>query len=455
MRCHEARQKIIEIVRNGAGMETVPEFKAHLADCPECAAYWQAEITLERDMEQAGVDDGTDKISFAELKTRVETAADSRGLSIFREITIMKHLKDTLLTRPKLSFSIVGVILLVLMTLVPFKFEDTIGYEMAIAGVDKNLALDESRLTELFTALGLSDAVWEVGNCEQTCVLKISELDNEADIKVIRAAFDKMGHCTIEDVKEIQGERSKPIVIYVKDKVVRTGELSEVSEDEINQFVIKCLDSLTTSRGFSIWYTDNSSGAQILAEGDKLGIALECCSTGIYTSFQDSCIFFGDDGKRVIVNASDTDPELAEKLKNMGISLKTNEGGESVVVMKRCIPADCGGQKAGENADETVSKDDGAQVPGTFSLAQNYPNPFNPNTSIGYTLGATAHVTLEIVNMNGQVVRTLVDETQTAGEHAVSWDAINDDGKRVASGVYLYRLRAGDYVDSRKMTLLK
>jgi hypothetical protein len=94
-------------------------------------------------------------------------------------------------------------------------------------------------------------------------------------------------------------------------------------------------------------------------------------------------------------------------------------------------------------------------LPKAFELKQNYPNPFNATTQISYTLTTGSNVNLEIYNTMGQMVKTLVDEYRNAGSYTVEWDGKNDDGSDVASGVYLYKLRAGGIVDSKKMTLLK
>ena len=90
------------------------------------------------------------------------------------------------------------------------------------------------------------------------------------------------------------------------------------------------------------------------------------------------------------------------------------------------------------------------QLPTEFALHQNYPNPFNPATEISFSLPNAADVKLEIFNIMGQRVATLADQHLEAGNHGVIWD-----GSHVASGVYFYRLEAGDFVESRKMVLLK
>jgi len=103
-----------------------------------------------------------------------------------------------------------------------------------------------------------------------------------------------------------------------------------------------------------------------------------------------------------------------------------------------------------------VSVDDETpSIPTEFALHQNYPNPFNPSTTIRYDLKENAEVRLEIFNVLGQKMRTLVNEQQTTGSRSVIWDARNDIGEAVTSGVYIYRISAGEFVKSHKMILLK
>ncbi len=91
-----------------------------------------------------------------------------------------------------------------------------------------------------------------------------------------------------------------------------------------------------------------------------------------------------------------------------------------------------------------------AQVPVSFNLEQNYPNPFNPTTEIRYALPRDSYVRIEVYNLTGQRVATLIDENQRAGYKSVQWNV-----GRLASGIYFYRIQAGDFVKTRKMVLLK
>ena len=94
-------------------------------------------------------------------------------------------------------------------------------------------------------------------------------------------------------------------------------------------------------------------------------------------------------------------------------------------------------------------------LPTEFALRQNYPNPFNPSTSLLFDLPAATHVNLEILNVLGQKVRTLVDDYREAGSYTVIWDGLNDYGRTAASGVYFYRISAGENQAVKKMMMLK
>lgn len=95
------------------------------------------------------------------------------------------------------------------------------------------------------------------------------------------------------------------------------------------------------------------------------------------------------------------------------------------------------------------------ELPTSFLLHQNYPNPFNPSTTISFDLPAAGEVRLEILNLLGQTVRTLLSDRRSAGSHQVVWDGLSDSGEGVASGVYFYRLSSEGKKQSRKLLLVK
>jgi hypothetical protein len=94
-------------------------------------------------------------------------------------------------------------------------------------------------------------------------------------------------------------------------------------------------------------------------------------------------------------------------------------------------------------------------MPNDFRLGQNYPNPFNPSTTIEFAIPTESQVNVSIYNVLGQLVRTLVDDSRQAGTYAVEWDGNDYSGRRAASGIYMYRIQADNFSDSRKMLMLQ
>jgi len=94
-------------------------------------------------------------------------------------------------------------------------------------------------------------------------------------------------------------------------------------------------------------------------------------------------------------------------------------------------------------------------LPQGFSLEQNFPNPFNPKTTLHYDLPEDAMVNITIYDMMGRIVNNLVSSQQNAGYKSIQWNATNNTGQPVSAGLYLYTIQAGDYIQTKKMVLLK
>ncbi|MCP4583886.1 MAG: S8 family serine peptidase [candidate division Zixibacteria bacterium] len=99
--------------------------------------------------------------------------------------------------------------------------------------------------------------------------------------------------------------------------------------------------------------------------------------------------------------------------------------------------------------------EDETAIPTAFALNQNYPNPFNPSTDISFGLPASGQVTLEVYDIMGRMVATLVDGHLAAGIHNITWEGVNSNGEQVSTGMYFYKLTQGDNVTTKKMMMLK
>ncbi|HXF49452.1 MAG TPA: S8 family serine peptidase [Verrucomicrobiae bacterium] len=116
-----------------------------------------------------------------------------------------------------------------------------------------------------------------------------------------------------------------------------------------------------------------------------------------------------------------------------------------------CVSPCCGLGKATASTGQAGS----SALPTEFALGPNFPNPFNPTTTIRYALPQGAKVELRIYNILGQVVRKLADEEKPAGYHQTLWDGKDEAGRPVSSGIYLYQIKAGDFIETKKMQLIK
>ena len=105
--------------------------------------------------------------------------------------------------------------------------------------------------------------------------------------------------------------------------------------------------------------------------------------------------------------------------------------------------------------DTAVREEREDALPAAFSLAQNYPNPFNAATTIRFTLSTRTDVELALYNLTGQKIATLAAGEHPAGTYSFTWDGRDKSGRALATGLYLYRLRAGHRAETRKLTLLR
>jgi hypothetical protein len=142
---------------------------------------------------------------------------------------------------------------------------------------------------------------------------------------------------------------------------------------------------------------------------------------------------------------ADTDPPID----NRSMYYLTSSGWVAIAGVDIMVTAYVSDQPVG------VEDNDDVQIPFTFDLKQNYPNPFNPSTIITYQIPQSELVTLEIYNALGEKVRTLVNQIQETGYYQIEWDGKNNFGNQLSSGIYLYRITAGNYVKVIKMVLLR
>jgi len=144
----------------------------------------------------------------------------------------------------------------------------------------------------------------------------------------------------------------------------------------------------------------------------------------------------------------------------LGAFIDSDPNGDWIIRVNDGVPGNDGFLKAWgitllTDIELDVDDSENGRLLPEYSLSQCYPNPFNPTTTIDFALSGRADVTLEIFNILGHKVITLIDDNLGAGYHSVTWNGVDQGGFDVASGVYFYRIKAGDFIESKNMLLLK
>jgi len=217
----------------------------------------------------------------------------------------------------------------------------------------------------------------------------------------------------------------------------------------------------------------------VINKGRQLTVTVHSGNSNII-HVKDSRYFYSGHGMKsgdnIIIGNSDTATVINRDINENTITIDkmlTWEEGDSVSLVFSGSAPDIGAYENGmekeianaagaEELFNLIHKNTGvshtseySSQPMKFYLSQNYPNPFNPTTSINYTLRQNSRVELVVYNLLGKKVTTLVDMAQNAGSYQVTWDGTDMYGNNSASGVYFYKIVAGDFVDMKKMILIR
>jgi hypothetical protein len=497
MRCRQARLRLTLFAETGQEIAGDKQLLEDLEQCSAFAREAQAAGELCQAFAEASHHDEVDQIGWPEQVCRVEALATGTKQNQPKEKPFMSTIKQQMKLRPRLSLGLAAaVIVLIGATVIPLKFDQTVGFEVAVAGVDRNLALDQDRLNEMMERLGVGDVHVDIKGCEATCNLVVSDLSSEDDAQMVKLAFEAVGseavHVALQAVREDVIGNAFKFVFHS----ARIFEEDKRSQQELQSFITERLGTDFEGDGMMFISMDEDGGhkLELISEGhdgsehEFTWVSDADGNVTVDDKVTIDVAFFGDhDGAQFV----DKDGNVFEKEMHFStdghgglhatliqpgsivdghLTAEAREAIEAMGYTVEEIPNDDGSLTIrltsgdANNEDVVVLRIDGdgmdeaskeVELPEGFELSQNYPNPFNPTTRIDYGLPQSEHVTIAVYNINGQKVRTLVDEMMPAGQYSVMWDATSDSGDRVASGIYLYRFSAGEVTQSKKMTLVK
>ncbi|UCG61687.1 MAG: T9SS type A sorting domain-containing protein [Candidatus Zixiibacteriota bacterium] len=418
MRCHKAKQRLTQLVSARSVMDVDDELREHLKTCSLCAGQYRAALDLRSSLERASGSDDTETVSLAALRTHIEAQVESASKEAER-MSVMARVVDQM-KRPRYSLPAAAVAAAVLLAVIlPLRFGNLVEYEVAFANVDPALAQDGTTLRMILVEMEIPDVDITIGPCDEECDLVISSIKTEEELGKLIAVFEEGAKATVVSANKVE----------INEGYRTVSSMTEDQLEHMRKYNIRIMEMVRVVMLVAI-------EASRQAEGEFKGEAV------------------------VILEKSD------------GVyRVKSYEPGDNSLWIKIVMP---GGGNAhrfrnddgsaekfleGYGIDPSFLRDEGAAeaiakgtdgLPAEFSLGQNYPNPFNPTTDISFSLPQATHVKLEVFNIMGQRVSTLVDRQMAAGTHTVTFD-----GGQVASGTYLYRLQAGDKVETKKMSLVK
>lgn len=225
-----------------------------------------------------------------------------------------------------------------------------------------------------------------------------------------------------------------PNVIFAPKAAVGTGSMSlgkaQSSDANVLTIPVKIADA------------QNVTSAQFTVTFDAANATYE----GVKTTLpKDWVVMTNKSEGKVTVAMAGVTPVASSEIAVIALRMKNPEAKVTVT----------GQGTVNELDSQTLTLENVRLMPTEYALDQNYPNPFNPSTTIKYQLTEDSKVNLTVYNLQGQAVRTLVNDNVAAGFQSITWNGRNDMGQTVATGMYIYRIQAGSFVSVKKMLMLK
>ncbi len=229
MLCHRARRRLNECNWLHSNYSLAEELMEHLGKCPKCYSLVQAEEALRNDLGVLREAKPDGDLLLDTIREKVEGSVEHDVRSFAHRLAI------ALVPNTRYKFAVVAIAILIgFLAVVPFSFQEKIGYEIAIGGVEKSIALDNQQITSLLGALGMekgkastlldslgmSDIRLSVGECSETCRLTISDLKTERDVRLMVKAIIELGCCQIDNIAPIFRNESTSLLSLAARKLL-------------------------------------------------------------------------------------------------------------------------------------------------------------------------------------------------------------------------------------------
>ncbi len=223
MKCRQAQKILNDCQWNSNKYCQNIELTEHLNNCPDCRSLLKAEIDLEQNLNSIGRTSPKKQLSLNSIRSKIEQSESSGNSTIAAMQNLFGH------SFGKKTVIAVSIAILAIVIWVPFDFNEKVGYGISISGVDKDIAMDSNGIFPLLDALGmtkyqsanLKDSLAQqeirlyVGDCSETCDLKISDLKTEKDVELVIQAIIELGCCEIDEVFPIFRDQSSSLLEHM------------------------------------------------------------------------------------------------------------------------------------------------------------------------------------------------------------------------------------------------
>jgi hypothetical protein len=211
MRCREAKSRLS---RTAALDAPNSELQEHLRVCPKCAEEARLAETMQSILDAASVDDRAAMPPLAEARARIEAAER-------RQTASRKETRRVSIRRPLIGFGLAVAAALAVFLLVPFEYQQTIGYEVDVAGVHPGLVEDDITLCDMLYTLGLAEADVDILGCDTTCKVQVLHLKSRDEVQLVLAAFNSINSESVTaDIRPIQETSSSSFLSRSRDDLL-------------------------------------------------------------------------------------------------------------------------------------------------------------------------------------------------------------------------------------------
>lgn len=316
--------------------------------------------------------------------------------------------------------------------------------------MERTYTSGENDETELLTLSDISDLPNDQGGFVQFEIGGLHATRGEIDLNTDEFQVWWYNGSAWENVKSVSYDASRPNIITAE--VPYTLPAGGDSTDYINSFQV----TAHTQEGAFLSATGEESGVAVdnIAPAKVSGLNISKSEEKLdmnWVSNSSSDV----DGYYVFEYSADDNYEMNNSLgfsnsNNITIDKPGEEGDYQYVILAMDENNNIGIPSDPAMVSITTGSEELSTLPDEFSISQNYPNPFNPTTEIKYSIPENSEVRIEVFNMLGRKIRTLVNKQQAAGRYNISFDATN-----LTSGTYFYRIKAGSFTNTQKMMLIK